>query len=424
MYERTIRLPNKKITYDPATESNLTSNDRNGGEVAVTLPEIDHIIVRESLRFFTLAAKFRFMMECPETDKLFDDICSEIEFFEDRLRGHKIPESDVKKVSLCLCSLIDEHVFQTPWGSRSQWMNVGLSQKIHGNIDAGSAFFENLESIDSRGVLTIMYLCLSSGFMGKYRNHGNGDFLLREFKDEIYNKLTRPTFKPQNVIKKLRPLVYWKDDVSLSRSVLLVACLVGVALFGTYVYHQYHLDSYSDAPIARIDNATSRYIATLNKKKTPEKPQAISLLSYLSRRLADLDQQSLISLSGDADSVTLTIKGKAFRSGSARITKTYRSALEEVDRALKEVQGRMQINGHSDNQKIASARFPSNWHLSKARAKTIQSYLKASSDPKGQLTAAVSGIGAKEPLVPNSSAVNRQINRRVEIVINGQYLAH
>lgn len=149
-----------------------------------------------------------------------------------------------------------------------------------------------------------------------------------------------------------------------------------------------------------------------------------SLLSYLQRRLAAPIEQNLVEIRGDDDRVVVTVKGGAFRSGSARITPAYGQAIEEIGKALTQVAGRMAINGHSDNQRIASARFPSNWHLSKARAKSIERALSMAETQGSGLSHAVAGMGAKQPLVPNDSAQNRQLNRRVELVIDGKYLAH
>lgn len=77
---------------------------------------------------------------------------------------------------------------------------------------------------------------------------------------------------------------------------------------------------------------------------------------------------------------------------------------------------RVVVEGHADTQPIQTTQYPSNWHLSAARAVSVIKYLVAQSnmDPE-RFTAA--GYGEYHPIAPNNTAANRQLNRRVEIVL-------
>ena len=86
-----------------------------------------------------------------------------------------------------------------------------------------------------------------------------------------------------------------------------------------------------------------------------------------------------------------------------------------VAKALSEVQGQVLITGHSDNQPIRSLRFPSNWHLSQARAQSVLD-LVAATVPPARLKA--EGRAESEPVAPNDTPENRARNRRVEIIVN------
>jgi type VI secretion system protein ImpK len=63
----------------------------------------------------------------------------------------------------------------------------------------------------------------------------------------------------------------------------------------------------------------------------------------------------------------------------------------------------------------ASAQFPSNWALSKARAASVVGLLAPRAGPASRY--AVEGRGETEPLVPNTSPANRARNRRVVIIV-------
>jgi type VI secretion system protein ImpK len=76
--------------------------------------------------------------------------------------------------------------------------------------------------------------------------------------------------------------------------------------------------------------------------------------------------------------------------------------------------GSVLITGHTDNQKIHSGRFPSNWDLSQARAVAVQKMLSASVRPERMRA---EGRAEGEPVASNDTAVGRARNRRVEITL-------
>jgi type VI secretion system protein ImpK len=82
---------------------------------------------------------------------------------------------------------------------------------------------------------------------------------------------------------------------------------------------------------------------------------------------------------------------------------------------LKDVPGNVVVAGHTDNQRLISARFPSNWHLSQARAEVVRNMLAARAGSPGRFTA--EGRGDTEPIAPNDSPANRAKNRRVDITV-------
>jgi len=71
--------------------------------------------------------------------------------------------------------------------------------------------------------------------------------------------------------------------------------------------------------------------------------------------------------------------------------------------------------GHSDNVAIRSLRFPSNWHLSKARSEAVANILSINLSQLDRMRS--EGRGSTEPLVPNDTKSNRARNRRVEILL-------
>jgi len=76
----------------------------------------------------------------------------------------------------------------------------------------------------------------------------------------------------------------------------------------------------------------------------------------------------------------------------------------------------IRVEGHTDNIPINSSLFPSNWHLSVARALNTAYYLI---NNEGVPPDRVSIVGNAEfkPIESNETAYGRALNRRVDIVI-------
>jgi chemotaxis protein MotB len=105
-----------------------------------------------------------------------------------------------------------------------------------------------------------------------------------------------------------------------------------------------------------------------------------------------------------------------FDSGRSDLKGEGQTALTEVAAVLASIAARdFQIAGHTDNVPIKSARFPSNWELSTARAVTVTRYLAASGVPAQRLSAA--GFADTQPVATNDTPEGRQQNRRIEIVL-------
>jgi chemotaxis protein MotB len=105
-----------------------------------------------------------------------------------------------------------------------------------------------------------------------------------------------------------------------------------------------------------------------------------------------------------------------FDSGRAELKKEGKEALEQVASVLASIENRdFQIAGHTDNIPIKSARFPSNWELSTARAVEVTRYLASKGVDPARLSAA--GYADTQPVASNADAEGRRQNRRIEIVL-------
>ncbi|HTP23486.1 MAG TPA: OmpA family protein [Solirubrobacteraceae bacterium] len=105
-----------------------------------------------------------------------------------------------------------------------------------------------------------------------------------------------------------------------------------------------------------------------------------------------------------------------FDSGSATLQSGADKLLDEVAQLLNLDQSHpITVEGHTDNQPIDTAQFPSNWELSTDRATNVVRYLISRSVNRDRLGAV--GYADLHPIASNATAAGRAENRRVEIVL-------
>lgn len=105
-----------------------------------------------------------------------------------------------------------------------------------------------------------------------------------------------------------------------------------------------------------------------------------------------------------------------FASGSATLGREGRETLAEIASVLSEFEDRsFQVEGHTDDDPISTAQFPSNWELSAARALSVVKLLV----DRGVSPTLVSGAayGEFQPVATNETEAGQRLNRRIEIVM-------
>jgi chemotaxis protein MotB len=108
--------------------------------------------------------------------------------------------------------------------------------------------------------------------------------------------------------------------------------------------------------------------------------------------------------------------GILFSFGKAELNHGAVIILGRLANELRAIPNRIRVEGHTDNIPIRTARYPSNWELSAARAvNVVKHFAGPGGIAPGRLSAA--GYADAKPLWPNTTAENRAGNRRVEIVL-------
>ncbi|HVZ30796.1 MAG TPA: OmpA family protein [Polyangiaceae bacterium] len=105
-----------------------------------------------------------------------------------------------------------------------------------------------------------------------------------------------------------------------------------------------------------------------------------------------------------------------FGSGSIELSESGKSGIAEIGTILATMQDRQfQVEGHTDDQPIKTARFPNNWALAAGRAIAVAEMLvKAGLQPTNVSAAS---FGEFRPVASNATPQGRAQNRRIEIVL-------
>ena len=125
-----------------------------------------------------------------------------------------------------------------------------------------------------------------------------------------------------------------------------------------------------------------------------------------------------IEVSFTAQFVQLSMKGALlFDSGSAELKDESKQVLDKAILILQRyAKGIIEIEGHTDNVPMSSAKYADNEELSSARALSVFYYIVDHSllDP---VNIRHSGMGERNPIADNATVEGRSMNRRVEIRI-------
>jgi type VI secretion system protein ImpK len=374
-------------------------------------------LVNAATALFVLVGQLRSTTRQPNVIGLRERVIQEVKAFESAAQAQGTAPESVLTARYALCTLIDETVLSTPWGSESTWLEKGLLSTFHNETWGGEKFFAMLERLiqaPARNVdlLELFYICLAFGFEGKYRVLDRGRAKLEEIQDNLFR-----TIRSQRGDFERELSVHWQGVQDqrnpLARYVPLwvVGAIACAVLLTMYVAFRVSL---SDATYPVFEDFAAIGKQTVSLPKHTDAPVPVRLL--LSDLLRSDIEKGLIVVDEDETHATVRIGGDGlFESGNAVVEPVYRPLLARIGDALDKVPGQVLVIGHTDNVPIRSLRFQSNWELSRARAVSVISELTNRMQSPGRLRP--EGRADTEPLVPNDTPANRARNRRVDITL-------
>lgn len=399
-------------------------------------------IVRSAAPLLNLAHNLRNTDEQPDIAELRRVTIEAVGRYERDLAGARISPERARAAHYVICATIDDVVLSKRWGVRAGWARSGLVSTFHMDVTGGDRVFDLLDHFQqspgtNKDLLLLIYLCLSLAFEGRTRVSPRGSLELGRIRDSLYKTLLgqygvfERELSPhwRGVAARHKPL---RTAVALWTVLSILALLFALG----YMFFTLSLNQASDATFERLANLPPRDTPSVlidtpkpkevaaeappPVKKQPETPQpavkqAPSPLDNLLAFLQPEVDRKLVTLSNSNGRLLVRINNSGlFDTGSADVSDKFRELLQRIGGALASEKFRAVVVGYTDNVPIRTTQFPSNWHLSEARARAVGDILAAYTGKDAILT---EGRADSDPLTSNDTPEGREANRRTEILV-------
>jgi len=353
----------------------------------------------------------------PAPALLREHLLDEVRQFELRAQQAGIPNETILGARYCLCTALDEAAALTPWGGGGMWSAHSLLVTFHNETWGGEKFFQLLAKLTQNpshhlDLLELLYYCLLLGFEGRYRVIDNGRSQLETLRQRLlrilrgargeYARELSPHWRdvPAQVQSRRLPVPLWAFAA--------LAAVLGIAAFFGF---SLGLGTKSDTAFAAVGNLKPPMVR-IAAPVAPQPAPAPRLAEFLAPEI----RENLVTVRDEADRSVVVLRGDGlFEAGAATVLDRYVPVLSRIADALQETHGNILVSGYTDSTPMRSARFPSNWHLSQARADAVKDILGKRLNEPTRLRA--EGRGETDPVAPNDTPANRARNRRVEITL-------
>ncbi|OBQ74260.1 type VI secretion system protein TssL, long form [Mesorhizobium erdmanii] len=402
---------------------NLTDNVRYCAE---------NPILAAAAPLLMLFGQFRLVPVERQAEPLAEHVAEAIDKFDRVLEKSGVAEEDARIAKFVLCETADDLIGNLPWPRKDAWAQHSmLSQFFHVEPN-GTGFFEALNKILASpeahyDLLELMHVCLSLGYEGQYRGLTRDDTSLERVRRDVYETLRY--FRPraaEDISPRWQGLAVTVTQSSTRLPLWVVAAAASALLTAAFFALRVFITNEGDAaagellalnpstPIA-IERAS---VAPLAEPVKVTPPQATTTqIDRIRSALAKDVEGGGLAISTKGNFIVVEINNLLlFQPGKADAKPEFQRIAADIAAALEPERGPIRIVGHTDNVKPRkSSPFKSNFDLSVARAKAVETMMAPKFSDPSRLT--VDGKGEDEPIADNATAEGRAKNRRVDVMI-------
>ena len=161
-----------------------------------------------------------------------------------------------------------------------------------------------------------------------------------------------------------------------------------------------------------MQKANPSFEVTEQDSDAASEDQADSEAAEMAKQMAMMLEDEIVSgaieIEALGQQIIIRIREQgSFPSGSAFLQPKFKPIVHEIANLLKDVPGEVTISGHTDDAKISSELYRSNWDLSSQRAVAVAHEMISVSGFEGNRMV-IMGRADSKPLAPNNSQENRR----------------
>ncbi|MEM9383921.1 MAG: DotU/TssL family secretion system protein [Pseudomonadota bacterium] len=369
-------------------------------------------LLDEAASLLALGGYLRGAERPDDLDQLRIEIIDAVLAYRERLATH-YPPSIIDEASFCLCAFLDDCVLRTLWGrdASTQWSGQSVLAEVHKTTHL-SRLTSKIRAQLQQGqlehdLLSLYHTVLSLGFSAE----GDGE-AMGLLASDTYRELQRSV--PQEASLSAEGAVAVDTGENLERRLppWVPLAITAALLTSMFVGLQYLLQptraQYEDR-LAALTVAQGRLGVKDFFPNDGLPPPRLDLFRLLAPQIERGEVQLFMD---DVRGTRIVLSAtQMFESGSANLASDVQPLLGAVAHALREADGAVIVEGHSDS--IGSA--ARNETLSRQRAEQVVAVFGANALQPERLRAR--GVADRRPRECNDTPSGRAANRRVEILL-------
>ncbi|RUU93768.1 type VI secretion system protein TssL [Mesorhizobium sp. M7A.F.Ca.MR.176.00.0.0] len=379
-----------------------------------------------------LFGQFRLIAIERQAEPLAEHVTEAIDRCDRALEKSGVAEEDARIAKFVLCEATDDLIGNLPWPQKDAWAQHSMLSQFFHVEPRGTGFFEALNKILASpeahyDLLELMHACLSLGFEGQYRGLTREDSNLERVRRDVYETLRY--FKARadaDISPRWQGLASTMTQSSTRVPLWVVAAAASALVTAAFFALRVFITNEGDATAGELLALTPSTPIAIERASVAPLAEPAKVVPPVATTTQIDRIRSALAKEVEGGGLTIGTKGEfivveinnllLFQSGRAEAKPEFQPIAADIAAALEPERGPIRIVGHTDNVKPRkSSPFKSNFDLSVARAKAVETLMAPKFSDASRLT--VDGKGEDEPIADNATPEGRTKNRRVDVMI-------
>jgi type VI secretion system protein ImpK len=412
-------LPSRERAGPSGSATTFHRTARAGDEISLT---------DAAAPALTLAVHAGLTHAQPDADGLHDRVTRELRAYQSVLRSLRLDPEIEREAHYVVCATIDDIVLNTPWGLYSVWGTQGMVSTFHRDVVSGERFFDLVGALQREPgrygrLIDLVHTCLSLGFQGRLRVDPRGAGEHTRLREMLHTLIRARRDAPdRDLSPRWRGAGISHHAVAAQVPLWMIGAAAVVVLTLALTGFRLMTGAEGDGAASVIASLGTAGMAGQAAGPVPALPRTVT--PQADQRLARLREglrlgcpAARIELIAEDAGITLRLlESGLFAPGSATLQARFVPVVRCIASVIGPDGGALTVTGHTDNTPIRTLRFPSNWELSQARAKTVADIMSPLLSDRRRLS--FEGRADSMPIAPNTAPQDRERNRRIDVMLS------